>query len=89
MDKLVRANLVRRKEGEMDRRERNVILSAKGSSLIDRLAAARAARFASSLAVLPPPVAARFHSVLEEVVGALSETEGLAAASRSPKSGIR
>lgn len=88
IDKLVRGGLVRRKEGETDRRERHVVISAKGRSFIDRLAAARAARFASSLAVLPSPVTARFHSVLEEVVGALSETKGPAGASRTGRSRI-
>jgi DNA-binding MarR family transcriptional regulator len=83
IDKVVRGGFVRRKEGETDRRERYVVLSARGGALVDRLAAARAARFAASLAALPPPVAARFHAVLKEVVGALSDTTGPASPSRS------
>jgi DNA-binding MarR family transcriptional regulator len=71
IDKLVRGRLVRRIEGTVDRRERNVILSAKGKALVDRIAAARAARFDSSLAVLAPAVAARFELILAEVVDAL------------------
>src|ERR1035438_4024729 len=35
IDKLVRGRFVRRLEGTMDRRERNVILSAKGKALVD------------------------------------------------------
>ena len=37
-DKLVREHLVRRMQGTRDRRERIVVLSAKGKSLIDRIA---------------------------------------------------
>jgi DNA-binding MarR family transcriptional regulator len=86
VDKLVRGGLVRRKEGATDRRQRHVILSAEGAALVDRLATARSARFAASLAALPTPVAARFHSVLEEVVGALIETTRPAAVSRTLRS---
>jgi DNA-binding MarR family transcriptional regulator len=85
VDKLVCTGLVRRTEGAVDRRERNVVLTAKGSSLVDRIAAARAARFASSLAVLPKPVATRFHSVLSEVTGALSDAAEPAAAGASTR----
>jgi DNA-binding MarR family transcriptional regulator len=74
VDKLVRRGLVRRVEGTVDRRQRNVILGAKGEALVDRIAAARAARFDSSLAVLKPALAARFGSILNEVIGALSES---------------
>ena len=88
IDKLVRSGLIHRTEGATDRRERNVILSAKGRSLVDRIAAARAARFASSLEVLPPPVAARFHSVLEEVIAALGEAAG-SAAENHPRGRVR
>jgi len=72
IDKLVRGRFVRRIEGTTDRRERNVILSAKGKALVDSIAAARAARFDSSLAVLPPAVASRFQLILTEVVDSLS-----------------
>jgi DNA-binding MarR family transcriptional regulator len=74
IDKLVRSGLVRRVEGAMDRRQRNVILSAKGRGLVARIDAARAARFDASLAVLAPAVAARFESILAEVIDALGET---------------
>lgn len=73
VDRLVRIGLVRRAEGTVDRRQRHVILSAKGRSLVDRVAAARAARFDSSLAVLEPALVARLESVLSEVVGTLDE----------------
>jgi DNA-binding MarR family transcriptional regulator len=88
-DKLVREHLVRRMEGTMDRRERIVVLSAKGKSLIDRIAAARAARFESALAVLPTPVAARFHSILNEVIGALAEADKPGRGAQFHRSGIR
>jgi len=64
IDKLARGHLVRRVEGTQDRRKRNVVLSAKGKSLVERIASARAARFEASLAVLSPPIAARFGSIL-------------------------
>ena len=73
IEKLVRGGLVRRIEGKKDRRERNVTLSRQGEALLLRIAAARSARFDSSLAVLSAPIAARFESILTEVVGALSE----------------
>jgi DNA-binding MarR family transcriptional regulator len=73
IDKLVRRGLVRRVESTVDRRRRNVILSAKGSALIERIAATRAARFDSSLAVLEPSLATRLESILDEVVGALEK----------------
>jgi MarR family transcriptional regulator, organic hydroperoxide resistance regulator len=71
VDKLVRSGLVRRVEGSMDRRQRNVILSAKGKALVARIDAARAARFDASLAFLAPAAAARFELILAEVVDAL------------------
>lgn len=74
VDKLVRGGLIRRVEGSVDRRQRNVILSAKGKALVARIEAAKAARFDASLAVLAPAVAARFELILAEVVDALSGT---------------
>ncbi len=68
IDKLVRSHLVRRIQSKSDRRERNVILGAKGKMLLDRIAAARAARFDASLAFLPPSTADRFESILAEIV---------------------
>jgi len=73
IDKLVRGGLVRRTEGTTDRRERNLNLSSKGKALVARIAAARAARFDASLAVLTPAVATRFELILAEVVDALGE----------------
>jgi DNA-binding MarR family transcriptional regulator len=73
INKLVRHRLVRRSEGAVDRREKSVVLSASGTELLDRIAAARAARFDASLAVLPSTVAARFAAVLVEVVDALGK----------------
>lgn len=89
IDKLVRDDFVRRTEGTTDRRERNLILTGKGNSLVHRIAAARAARFGSSLAVLPQPVARRFHSILGEVIGALSNASRPAAQGPSRKRRIR
>jgi DNA-binding MarR family transcriptional regulator len=88
IDKLVRKGLVRRVEDTMDRRQRNIILIAKGKALVDRIAAARAARFDSSLAVLAPAVAARFGSILNEVISALGDA-GSPSASRTALSPSR
>jgi DNA-binding MarR family transcriptional regulator len=71
IDKLAGKRLVLRIEGAADRRQRNVVLSARGRALVDRIAAARAARFDASLAVLDAAAAARFHSILEEVIARL------------------
>jgi DNA-binding MarR family transcriptional regulator len=73
IEKLVGGGLVRRIQGTMDRRERNVSLSAKGKALLDRIVAARAARFQSSLDVLPAAIAGKFRVILAEVVDALDE----------------
>ena len=88
IDKLVRGGLARRVEGALDRRQRNVILTAKGRSLIDRIAAARSARFDSSLAALAPALATRLESILDEVVSALGEA-GSPAANRTTASPAR
>ncbi len=85
VDKLVSGRLVRRIEGKMDRRERNIVLSAKGKALAERIAAARVARFEGSLAVLTPALATRFELILAEVVRALGETEATAPPIRSRK----
>ena len=71
VDKLVRADLVRRIVSTTDRRQRNVILSAKGKALLDRIAAARAGRFSSALSALPAPIADRFELVLVDVIQAM------------------
>ena len=71
IDKLVRRHFVLRIQGTKDRRERNVILSAKGKALLERIASARAVRFDTSLAALPPALTNRFELILAEVVDAL------------------
>jgi DNA-binding MarR family transcriptional regulator len=71
INKLVERGLVRRSENAEDRRERAVVLSAKGKILLERIARARAWRFEASLAVLPPRVANRLRGALEEVVEVL------------------
>lgn len=72
VDKLTRVGLVRRSPGTSDRRQRYVALSAKGANLVDRVAAARAARFRASLASVPAGLAKRFAQVLAEVVSSLN-----------------
>ena len=84
VDKLVRGGLVRRTLGTTDRRQRHVVLTSKGGSLIERVAAARASRFEASLASVPPGLATRFASVLAEVVTALSP-DGKARETRKPR----
>jgi DNA-binding MarR family transcriptional regulator len=71
VDKLARARLVQRTLGTVDRRQRYVVLAAKGRALVDRVTAARAARFGASLAAVPAPLAARLSAVLVDVVSAL------------------
>jgi DNA-binding MarR family transcriptional regulator len=71
IDKLAGRRLVLRTEDAADRRQRNIVLSAVGRALVNRIAAARAARFNASLEVLDSAVAARFRSILEEVIARL------------------
>lgn len=71
VDKLVRKQLIVRTQSRGDRRERNAVLSAKGRSLLDRVAAARAARLDAAVAILPRELAARLGAVLADVVDAL------------------
>lgn len=79
INKLVYRRLVRRFEGAEDRREKAVILSARGIALLDRISSARAARFEASLAALPPRVAARFSGALREVITALDRARASSA----------
>jgi MarR family transcriptional regulator, organic hydroperoxide resistance regulator len=72
--KLADRRLVRRSESAADRRERAIVLSAKGTRLLRGIAEARIARFEASLAVLPPRVATRLQAVLNDVVGALEKS---------------
>ncbi len=83
VDKLVRAGLVHRTEGKLDRRERNIVLGAKGKTLVERIASARTARFEASLALLAPSVATQFERILADVVDALSQTDLPAPPARS------
>jgi DNA-binding MarR family transcriptional regulator len=85
VDKLVRLGLVRRDLGAEDRRERHVSLTSRGEALLRSVAAARAARFETSLAILPPSVAARLSKVLAEVVEILAR-QGVPAGRRSTAS---
>jgi DNA-binding MarR family transcriptional regulator len=66
--KLVRRGLIRRSEGATDRRERAVQLTARGKRLLDKIAAARSARFAASVSCLPPRAANRLKGALREAV---------------------
>jgi MarR family transcriptional regulator, organic hydroperoxide resistance regulator len=68
VDKLVRRGLVRRSEGAADRREKAVMLTAKGQVLLKKIAAARSARFAKSVSVLPKRAAIRLKGALREAV---------------------
>lgn len=52
IDRLVRLGFVRRSEGVSDRRQRRVALSARGIALLDRIQAARVARFEATLGFL-------------------------------------
>ena len=71
--KLVRRGLVRRSESVSDRRKKSVILSARGKALLEKIALARAARFAPSISVLPPRAAARLKGALRETVWQLEK----------------
>ena len=75
INKLVARQLVRRSESVADRREKAVVMGAKGIALLERISAARAARFGASLAVLSPRVAARLMGALEEAVAALDKAQ--------------
>jgi DNA-binding MarR family transcriptional regulator len=66
--KLFRRGLIRRSEGAIDRREKAVVLSAKGKTLLKKIAAARSARLAKSVSVLPRRSASRLKGALREAV---------------------
>lgn len=68
IQKLVRRGLIRRSEGAIDRREKTVALTAKGKALLKKIAAARSARFAKSVSVLPRRSASRLKGALREAV---------------------
>jgi MarR family transcriptional regulator, organic hydroperoxide resistance regulator len=68
IQKLVRRGVIRRSEGTTDRREKTVVLSARGRVLLEKVAAARAARFAESISCLPSRAAGRLKGALREAV---------------------
>jgi DNA-binding MarR family transcriptional regulator len=74
IQKLVRRGLLRRSEGATDRREKTVVLSAKGNALLKKIAAARSARFAKSVSVLPKRSASRLKGALREAVRHMDQT---------------
>ncbi|MGH9737038.1 MAG: MarR family winged helix-turn-helix transcriptional regulator [Candidatus Acidiferrales bacterium] len=71
INKLVDRGLVGRSEGSVDRREKVVTLTSEGRELLDRISAARAARFEASLAGLSPRIVARLKHTLEDVLAEL------------------
>jgi len=73
--KLERARLVRRTESDRDKRLRVVSLTPGSRALVNRIAAARAARFQHSFADLPPVLAQRFAETLREVLEVLRQGE--------------
>jgi DNA-binding MarR family transcriptional regulator len=88
LNKLVHRRLVRRSEGVVDRREKAVTLTAKGAELLKSISAARTARFAASLAVLSPRVAARLLGALKESTTALDKAHAPSRkSSRRPRYG--
>ena len=78
IEKLVQRRLIRRFEGSADRREKTVVLSATGATLLERIAAVRMARFEASLSVLPARVAAQLALALAEAVAVLEKVNGAA-----------
>jgi DNA-binding MarR family transcriptional regulator len=66
--KLVRRGLLRRSEGAADRREKNVVLTARGMALLETIAAARTARFARSISILPARTATRLKAAVSDAV---------------------
>ena len=82
IQKLVHRGLVRRSEGVSDRREKAVVLSARGKALLAKIAAARSARFTASISVLPPRTAARLRGALREAVHHMEKTARKPAKSR-------
>ena len=75
VDKLVKRGWVRRSEGATDRRERVVTLSGRGQALVEKVHAARAARFEGSLRELKGVAAGRLRRALEEALAGLSGGE--------------
>jgi DNA-binding MarR family transcriptional regulator len=74
IQKLVHRGLVRRSESVSDRREKTVVLSARGKALLEKISTARAARFAASISVLPARSATRLKSAVREAVLQMEKT---------------
>jgi DNA-binding MarR family transcriptional regulator len=66
--KLVHRGLVRRSEGARDRREKAVVLSARGKTLLRKVASARAAQIGASTRILPHRSAGRLRVALRDAV---------------------
>lgn len=73
VDKLVRRGVVKRSEGQADRRERSVALTAKGRALLERVQGTRVARFEAALEVLSSGAGERLRGALEEAMGELEQ----------------
>jgi DNA-binding MarR family transcriptional regulator len=82
IDKLVRRGLIRRSESADDRREKAVVLSAKGRALLKKVSSARSARLAKSVAVLPKGPANRLKGALREAVRHIDRAAGSASKKR-------
>lgn len=74
IDKMVRRGFVRRSEGAVDRRERAVVITAKGRALLERVHAARVARFEASLAALSTRTADRLAGTLTAVMAEMRKS---------------
>lgn len=87
VDKLVRRGWLRRSEGVADRRQRAVTLTGRGRVLLEKVHAARSARFEASLAQLPSTVAEPLRCALTQTLAKLegkAEVEPAQERGRSP-----
>jgi DNA-binding MarR family transcriptional regulator len=66
--KLVHRRLVRRSEGTVDRREKDVVVSGKGKALVKAIASARGVQFSRTLAILPHRSVVRLKAALGEAM---------------------
>ena len=71
VDQLSRKGYVVRSEGQVDRRQKVVAISAKGRRLVDRLIASRQREFERAVALLPAPLQSEFSLVLTKVIAHL------------------
>jgi MarR family transcriptional regulator, organic hydroperoxide resistance regulator len=83
--KLVRRGLVRRSESVSDRREKTVLLGARGKILIEKISSARATRFAASISLMPPRSVARLKGALQEAVRHIEKSGTTAWKSPKPR----